>query len=458
MPIFIRILTLLAVLGVVCNSPAAVADDKTSPSPLPGVWSPIVGKRPAPFWRKGDAPTYAPPWYANVGKPTVEVARRPDESDVAAGERLYKALQNLKPGDHVVIHAGTYSIDRWLVIRGMGTPEKPIAISAAAGEEVTITRPDDQKNVTDIDAAEYLALRSVRIRGGSNAVKIYKARHILLYDLDVAQCTGSAITANAEDTSHLSIVDCEIANAGGHGEALYLGGHDGAKVTHHCAIVGNYIHDLVGPTVNQGDGIEIKQGSYANWVKYNYIHNTNYPGITLYGTGRGIADRNVVEENVVIDSKDYAMQICADCIIRSNLVVNSLPGKDAFMSKPETLAKPSNLVIVNNTFLARESAFNCRQWNAASAVGIVFANNALYSADGTALNGDLRKAIAKGNVMLRSNEAFADVDLEHGKLDIMPRSGSVLSRTGDAAWLPTVDLNGEARSPMKPDVGALIGQ
>ena len=40
--------------------------------------------------------------------------------------------------------------------------------------------------------------------------------------------------------------------------------------------------DLNGATITQGDGIEIKKGSYANIVRDNVIHDVNYPGITMY--------------------------------------------------------------------------------------------------------------------------------------------------------------------------------
>ena len=68
-------------------------------------------------------------------------------------------------------------------------------------------------------------------------------------------------------------------------------------------IEGNYIHNTNGPSVAQGDGIEIKEGSYGNIVRDNVIHDTNYPGIITYSTV-GNGPPNVLEGNVVWNSDD----------------------------------------------------------------------------------------------------------------------------------------------------------
>ena len=121
------------------------------PPPLPGVWSPVIGRSPQPFWRRGEEPTYAPAWYANRSKVTHEISQRATETSRDAGLRLYAALQRLTAGDHLLIRAGTYNVDRWLSIRARGTEQKPIVIRGAPGETVIITRPDAEKNVIDID-------------------------------------------------------------------------------------------------------------------------------------------------------------------------------------------------------------------------------------------------------------------------------------------------------------------
>src|SRR5690606_10127956 len=85
-------------LGVIIIAGNALAQDQSQhlklPEPLPGVWAAVVAEHPGPFRRKGEQPTYAPTWYANIGEPTMEIGQRPGESDIVAGERLYRTLQN----------------------------------------------------------------------------------------------------------------------------------------------------------------------------------------------------------------------------------------------------------------------------------------------------------------------------------------------------------------------------
>lgn len=437
-------------------SAPAETSELSLPPELPGEWAPVEGTAIRPFWRRGARPTYAPPWSASRGDVTREIAQADGETDLAAGDRLSRMLQELQPGDHLLLREGTYRIERRLMLRAAGSEARPIVIRGAPGETVTILRPDASQNVIDIDGAQYLALESLRIRGGSNAIKFHSADHILLYDLDVSACADAAITANAGPTSYLSIVDCEISHTGGHGEGLYLGGHNGAEITHHAAVVGNYIHDLGGPTVRQGDGIELKQGSYACVVRYNFVQNTHYPGVTAYGTGRDLSDRNVIEANVIIDTQDYAMQVCADAVIRNNLVINSRPDGRAFLSKREEVATPQNLFIVNNTFLASGRAVVRNGWNDGRARGIVMANNALYSHVAEAQFGAPGDAMLRANVYLKTLDEFVDVDLGAGGIDAAPTAGSRLIGTGDPQFTPDSDLLGRPRSQDEAVAGALM--
>ncbi len=100
---------------------------------------------------------------------------------------------------------------------------------------------------------------------------------------------GVAVTANnpGETYQSLTFRHNHIHHTGGHGEAFYLGSNskpDGSTDGYifDSVIENNYIHDLIGGTVSQGDGIELKDGSYDNIVRDNVIHDTNYPGIIVY--------------------------------------------------------------------------------------------------------------------------------------------------------------------------------
>lgn len=72
--------------------------------------------------------------------------RRPAADDANSGSAgkpwrtISKAAAVMRPGDRVIVHAGTYR--EWVSPRNSGTAEAPITYEAAAGEEVVLTGAD----------------------------------------------------------------------------------------------------------------------------------------------------------------------------------------------------------------------------------------------------------------------------------------------------------------------------
>jgi len=138
---------------------------------------------------------------------------------------------------------------------------------------------------------------------------------------------------------------------------------------------GNYIHDLNGPKISQGDGIEIKDGSYNNVVRDNVIHDTKYPGVIVYGTD-GKAP-NIVERNVIWNSGDHGIQAAAEAIIRNNVTFNNRC--DGIHSHHHQSAEVGNLQILHNTVVCKPGGTGIRI-SAKRLVGpVVIANNAVYA-------------------------------------------------------------------------------
>ena len=407
---------------------------------------------PAPFWRKvGDEPTYAPDWYANQGSVTHDVFYDSSLTASQNGAALKDLLTNLSAGDHVRIHAGTYAVDSFFKIEASGTERQPITIAGAAGEDVVITRSNASQNAVNIDQSQYLIIEGLTIRGGSTGLKIYSVNHFMLHDVEIANTDNNAIAANSADTSYLYFIDNDIHDTGSHGEGFYLGNHNGTYVTHNTYVIGNYIHDLDAPDVTQGDGIEVKDGSYAVTIKYNFIRSTNYPGIIVYRTGRGAADRNVIEENVILDSNDAAIQATADAIIRNNLIVT---GETGILSKPFG-TDPQDLIIVNNTIVAGGDAVKTYQWGTPAAVDLLFANNAIYSASGRSIPNGTGNATVGGNIVVNDLAAtYANIKLDGTGLDATPLAESGLVGAASAQYLPAGDLHGQNRITAN-DVGAV---
>jgi hypothetical protein len=267
--------------------------------------------------------------------------------DIHAGDDLHSAIKALQPGDRLIAHEGTYSTSAWYVIQLNGTQEHPIRIEGAEGESVTITRPDARQNNINIDNSEYLAIRNIRFLGGDTGVKIGTANNLLIEGCEVLNTNGVGIAANSGNTHHLYLLRNHIHHTGGHGEGYYLGGNYGSVVMHSSVIEGNYIHDTTKNNLNsdnQGDGIEIKQGSWGNLVKDNAIFDVKYPGIIVYGTAGNSS--NIIEGNVIIGSGDNCIQAQGEAIIRNN-IVSDCAGWGIYSSDHQGVS--AGLKIISNT-------------------------------------------------------------------------------------------------------------
>jgi hypothetical protein len=337
------------------------------------------------------SPPGSPPPSGGVGNSTlnpgfnasihlVEVSYDSGLTPQQNGDALEAVLESLAAGDRVVIHAGEYTMDSRLSIQAIGTEQDPITIEAAAGETVIIRRDDESQNIIDFDSASYVTVRGIEWIGGSIGIRL-------------------------TDVNWFFFVDNEV--------------HDTGDI--------------------QGDGVEIKDGSYACVIADNWIERTNWPGIIVYGT-QGEPERNVIERNVILTSSEGGIQAAADCIIRNNLIVGAADA--CIVSQPHQTATPSNLEIVHNTLVNDGVCLRPNTWSGAN---IVFANNALYSASGVAVVGATGSATLSGNITVGSLAAFVDLDLTTGR-DATPAPGSPLIGAGVAAYQAFYDLNGRERS------------
>jgi hypothetical protein len=241
---------------------------------------------------------------------------------------------------------------------------------------------------------------------------------------------------------------------------MYLGCNNNACRVLNSTIEWNYVHHTNGPSVEQGDGIELKEGSAGNTIRHNVIHDTNYPGILTYGTV-GNGPPNIIEGNVIWRTNDYAIQSAADSIIRNNIVLGSIG------LQPHQSASPANQVITHNTIVATDSGIEVRGVSGP----VVIANNAVYSQSGNAIrliSGNLALVSLAGNVGVgglaggsvgyaNGNGIAADFVGGHFNgappIDLFPKTGSALIGAAAATHAASVDFNGTARAGAA-DVGA----
>ena len=223
------------------------------------------------------------------------------------------------------------------------------------------------------------------------------------------------------------------------------------------------IQYMNGPTITQGDGIEIKKGSYANSVRDNVIHDTGYPGITLYDVN-GNGAPNVIERNIVWHSGDNGIQVTADAIVRNNIVLGA--AGSAFASNAVQNGSAANLVIVNNTFLMPTG--NGIKLNSVSG-SVTIANNAIYAPNGRAIdaNGTLGGIVSIANAGLGALNGVSAGFNGSGNIaadfvgaslsgappqNLIPQSATVLD-AANAAYLPAEDFDLQARNG-HVDIGA----
>src|SRR5262249_15403965 len=130
----------------------------------------------------------------------------------------------------------------------------------------------------------------------------------------------------------------------------------------------------------QGDGIQVKTGSYGNVIRDNVIYNRPSRGISVSGTGSNPV--NIVEGNTVWNAFE-GIQVVADAVVRNNVVSNSGSGLSLY-GYQQTTTQIKNVTAVNNTLYNNTNGVYAR-WDS-STTNMILANNAIYSPGKTALN------------------------------------------------------------------------
>ena len=397
----------------------------------------------------------------------------------------------LQPGDELVFGAGTYDPGNPIIsIRYRGTAANPITIRAAEGANVIFSRSASQ-NTFNLKGAQYLTIKDIEITNGATAIRIgndgdIPSKFVTLDGLHIHHTGGQGVTANftGHDYEGMHFLNNHIHDTSAEGEAFYVGCNNNACQFYDGIIENNYIHHLNGPGVSQGDGIEIKLGSYNNIIRNNVIHDTKYPAITAYGV-EGQGARNVIEGNVMWDIENHGIQVASDAIIKNNLILSSL--YDGIHVQNHQAAIPGNLDILNNTIRSNVgndyntsyvSGHAIRINNPAGGVWsgpIEIANNALYP-DGpdtfqsraigsyqltpAGVNGGVTSTNNIGSAI--GNDLLVDSsgDLATDFVDIVnwnafPAAGGKLVGAGDASLQPSDDFNATSRSGSN-DVGAYV--
>jgi hypothetical protein len=393
-----------------------------------------------------------PPWASVPPTQTIVLDYDGVKTSAQNGAELKSVIQALTPGQRLEIGNGTWSINSFFSIDLQGGAGAPIWIAAKTGESPVITRIDQNQNTVNVGSgapARFVALQGLDITGGDSGLRIWDGRNIWVDSCHIHHVGGPGIEANSVDTSHLYITRNEVDHTGGIGEGIYLGANNGAVVTHDSVIALNHVHDTGG---SQGDGIELKQGSYGNRIVGNTVHDTNYPCILVYGT-YGLAF-NLIERNVCYNSNDNVVQVQGEAIVRNNLMMN---GQLAFSSGNHQ-AQARELTVIHNTMVNTARAVNLADWSGQP--NMTFANNAAYSQTGDAvrINGAVGVEFV-GNVAYGSVVGvgsgyiagtglgdFVNVTWGATARDATPVALSPAIGAGDFVWAVVDDITAAVRS------------
>ena len=382
--------------------------------------------------------------------------------EVTVNDDLRAAIAALQPGDQLLLGGGTYAFSSRFNITVVGLPEQPIVIRARDGEDVLITMNTGAHNILEVQNSRYLEIHNLRFRGGSHGIRLMNSDFITIQGCEIYETGDVAISANAGGTYEgLVIRGNHIHHTNGTGEGMYLGCNNDACRVINSLIERNYIHHTNGPTVEQGDGIELKEGSFGNVIRHNVIHDTNYPGILTYSTV-GNGPPNIIEGNLIWNTNDNAIQSAADSIIRNNIVLGA-----PIALQPHQAGSPSNQEVVHNTVIVQGNGIDVRGVSGP----VLIANNAVYSQAGTAIrliSGSTELVTLVGNVgsggVSGAAAGFVEgngigVDFVNGHYDgippinLFPAEGSALIAAGSNLHVTEYDFNGELRQGVV-DAGA----
>ena len=391
---------------------------------------------------------YEPPWADVAPTNTIVLDYDPVLSQTENGAILRTTVLGLGPGDRLEVGGGTWSIVPKFSPAMVGTAEAPIWVVAKDGETPVITRPDASQNVMNPDV-RYVAFRGLEFTGGSAGIKINDSQNLWIDDCHIHHVGEAGIAANSHDTAFLYITRNHIHHTAGYGEGMYLGANNSAHVMSESVIALNHVHDTTGTL--QGDGIEVKQGSWGNWIAENTVHDTKYPALLVYGTDGN--PPNLIERNVLIGSQDNTLQVQGEATVRSNLIID---GATALQSGDHQ-GTVTDLVIVHNTIINSGQAVRLSDWNAKP--GMVFANNAVYTGGSTAVqfpdgssgvtisgnvvSGGVSGAAAAGFALGNGLADFTSVSWAGLSQDPTPAVDSPLLGAGDPTWAVGSDLQGD---------------
>ncbi|KAL9651677.1 hypothetical protein ABK040_001621 [Willaertia magna] len=390
---------------------------------------------------------------------------------VSNSTNLWETINVLQPGDELILQEGVYSTfnanSYYQSLKLYGTVNQPIIIQAEKDKKVVIDGDKGgSQNILNLDV-KYFVLRGIEFRYGSRGLRFLGGQHVLLENLHIHDTGDVGISMNEEKMTYdnITIRHVQIHSTRGTGECFYLGcNNDGCRIIN-SIIEYNWCHHTC---CDQGDGIEVKRGSYNNIIRHNVIHDVHYPGIIVYGADNGIP--NVIDGNIIWNSHEHGIQITANAIVKNNIILNS---RQSGISISQNQGGSANVTLLHNTVVGATvgaclTTSHTQTIPASSGNSFVYANNAFYCEEGRAIfewlplpqtvysnNVITGKTTTSKGIVLGKSNAIDFVDVTSMPFDVYPSSSSPLIGAGNVNYTLDVDFNGKPRDANRIDAGAL---
>lgn len=288
---------------------------------------------------------------------------------------LAHAAREARAGDRVLVHDGTYSIDRQIRVRHAGRSDAWISIAAAPGESPILDatslptrapsgRPpfDHDQGVVQLEGVAFVRVQGLTIRNAHRGgIAIRDSHHIAIVGNTTDSTFSSGIAAFDSDRTGERTHDIEIRGnevARPNAFAMLPPGWPKPRYTPHegISIEGARAFEVSENHVHHGDkeGIDVKGTSHRGRVHHNHVHDCAHQGLYVdgwFGALRDVElDHNDVHNNrgagIVVSVEDGPA--VENIRIHHNEVYDNL-GAGVFFSRWAGDGVRRNIAVESNT-------------------------------------------------------------------------------------------------------------
>ncbi len=285
-----------------------------------------------------------------------------DDNNPGTLETPWKSVQfavnQLKPGDRLVFHGGTYT--EYVTLKSSGTEQGPITLAAKTGEEVLLDGMGlIWKYAINFEfGVSYVVIEGLKIRNYIVGIGLWgQNTYVKLKDLEIFNC-GTALQIISGEK--LAIEDCFLHNNKGPGIAVSPGPLNDTLIKN--------TRSSYNEGTEAADGFILESGNNVLLEKCTADHNAGVgfncgiDHLTLSActckvnanVGINLSSNNAKIVNSIIDRNGFAGLVYRgeeSLILANNLVVNNgLKGEYCIRVNDQIISPPAKMFSVNNIF------------------------------------------------------------------------------------------------------------